>query len=55
MSKKTLKLIDNDRLIIVVVSSLKNEILNFFRNLCRVKSKFPYKFFPGIPLVDNKG
>lgn len=53
MSKKTLKLIDNDRLIILVVSSLKK----FFqcRNLCRVKSKFPYKFFPGIPLVDNKG
>lgn len=30
MSEKTLKLIDNDRLIILVVSSLKNEILNFF-------------------------
>lgn len=55
MSEKTLKLIDNDRLIILVVSYLKNAILNFFRNLCRVKSKFPYKFFPGIPLVDNKG
>lgn len=49
MSEKTLKLIDN-----LVVSYLKNAILNFFRNLCRVKSKFPYKFFPGIPLVDNK-
>lgn len=56
MSEKTLKLIDNDRsFIILVVSYLKNAILNFFRNLCRVKSKFPYKFFPGIPLVDNKG
>lgn len=30
MSEKTLKLIDNDRLIILVVSSLKNEIMNFF-------------------------
>lgn len=30
MSEKTLKLIDNDRLIILVVSYLKNAILNFF-------------------------
>lgn len=55
ISEKTLKLIDNDRFIILVVSYLKNAILNFFRNLCRVKSNFPFKFFPGIPLVDNKG
>lgn len=41
--------------IILVVSYLKNVILNFFRNLCRVKFKFFYKFFLGIFLVDNKG
>lgn len=55
MSEKILKFIDNDCLIILVVSYLKNVILNFFRNLCRVKFKFLYKFFLGIFLVDNKG
>lgn len=55
ISEKILKFIDNDCLIILVVSYLKNVILNFFRNLCRVKFKFLYKFFLGIFLVDNKG
>lgn len=50
MSEKTLKIIDNDRLIILVVSSLKNAILNFFSAKIyaglspRFPSNFPQEF-----------
>lgn len=49
MSEKTLKLIDNDRLIIFFEKC--NPELFQCKNLCKI----PFKFSPGIPLVDNKG